>query len=385
MKKILLIVILLFSFLFPFSNAFASSNPFSKPNNFFGIHILSTNELAKSSELVNTSGGDWGYVAIPIQVGDKDIEKWQKFMNDAYDLHLIPILRLATESYHKETSVWRKPTEADILDFANFLNSLHWPIKNRYVILFNEVNRYDKWGGEAPDPARYAEIAEYAADAFKNTNPDFFVILGGLDNAAPNMPNKYIDNLVFLRLMYESRPNVFNKIDAISSHSYPNPNFADNPNDYKTDSVATYKFEARLIDSYTTSRKPIFITETGWNGDVLSPETISTYFTTAFSTIWGKDADRIVAVTPFLLESQNGQYDKFSFLHNNQFTAFGKTIQKILKVKGKPETTPPPPLLEQKENTVLGVRDFRNALHAKVVINKFDKLVAFYFKSILGI
>jgi hypothetical protein len=384
MKKILLIAILFFSFLNSPSNTFAASNPLSKPNNFFGIHILSTNELAKSSELVNTSGGDWGYVAIPIQVGDKDIEKWQKFMNDAYDLHLIPILRLATESYHKETSVWRKPTEADILDFANFLNSLHWPTKNRYVILFNEVNRYDEWGGEAPDPARYAEIAEYAADVFKSTNSDFYVILGGLDNAAPNMPNKYIDNLVFLRLMHEARPDVFNKIDAFSSHSYPNPNFADSPNTHKADSVVTYRFEASLIDSYTSSKKPIFITETGWNGDVLSSETISSYFTITFSSIWGKDVDRIVAITPFLLESQNGQYDKFSFLHNNQFTSFGKTIQNISKIKGAPETTPPP-LLKQEEIAVLGIRDFRRTPIEKVVVEKFDKLVAFYFKSLFGI
>lgn len=384
MKKVLLIAILFFSFLFSTSNTFAASNPLSKPNNFFGIHILSTNELAKSSELVNTSGGDWGYVAIPIQVGDKDIEKWQKFMNDAYDLRLIPILRLATESYHKETSVWRKPTESDILDFANFLNSLYWPIKNRYVILFNEVNRYDEWGGEAPDPARYAEIAEYAADVFKRTNPDFFVILGGLDNAAPNISNKYIDNLVFLRLMHEARPDVFNKIDAFSSHSYPNPNFADSPNTYKADSVSTYRFEAKLIDSYTSSQKPIFITETGWNGDVLSSETISSYYATTLSSIWGKDADRIVAITPFLLESQNGQYDKFSFMRNNQFTGFGKTIQSLPKIKGEPETTPPP-LLKQEDAVILGIRDFRRTPVEKVVVNKFDKLVAFYFKSILGI
>jgi len=384
MKKILLTFILFLSFLLSISNSYAASNPLSSPNNFFGIHILSTNELVKSSELVNTSGGDWGYVAIPIQVGDKDIEKWQKFMNDAYDLHLIPILRLATESYHKETSVWRKPTEADILDFANFLNSLHWPTKNRYVILFNEVNRYDEWGGDAPDPARYAEIAEYAADVFKSTNPDFFVILGGLDNAAPNMPNKYIDNLVFLRLMHEAQPDVFNKIDAFSSHSYPNPNFADSPNTYKADSVVTYRFEASLIDSYTSSKKPIFITETGWNGDVLSAQTISSYFTTTFSSIWGEDTDRIVAITPFLLESQNGQYDKFSFLQNNQFTSFGKTIQNISKIKGEPETTPPP-LLKQEDATVLGIRDFRKVLPEKVVVKKFDKLVAFYFKSLFGI
>src|SRR3989344_4339022 len=106
-------------------------DPLSVPNNKIGIHILFPDEIEKASELVNSSGGDWGYTVIPIQSSDKDLKKWQ-----------------------------------------NFLDSLEWPTKNRYVIVFNEVNRADEWEGKS-DPADYARLLSYATIVFKSKNPDF--------------------------------------------------------------------------------------------------------------------------------------------------------------------------------------------------------------------
>ena len=65
--------------LFP-ANAYATEYPLNKPNNKVGIHILFDHELPKAAELVNSNSGDWGYVTIPIQVGDKDLGKWQKLV-----------------------------------------------------------------------------------------------------------------------------------------------------------------------------------------------------------------------------------------------------------------------------------------------------------------
>ena len=111
-------------------SANAIVDPLSVPNNKFGVHILFTSELEKARDLINSSGGDWGHVTIPIQAGDKDMEKWQSFMDDVARLHLIPILRIATENHYFDTSVWRKPDGADILDFANFLYSLGFKFIN---------------------------------------------------------------------------------------------------------------------------------------------------------------------------------------------------------------------------------------------------------------
>ena len=145
--------------------AFAIYDPQSQPNNKVGIHILFPDELEKAKELVNSSGGDWGYVTIPIQAHDKDLIKWQDFFDRAKEAHLIPIVRLATDGDYFDKSSWRKPQDEDVVDFANFLNSLNWPVKNRYVVIFNEVNRADEWEGKA-DPREYAQILSYSLTVF---------------------------------------------------------------------------------------------------------------------------------------------------------------------------------------------------------------------------
>ncbi len=53
--------------------AYAIYDPLSVSNNRFGIHILNPSEVEKAAELVNSSGGDWGYVTIPIRANDRDL------------------------------------------------------------------------------------------------------------------------------------------------------------------------------------------------------------------------------------------------------------------------------------------------------------------------
>ena len=79
MKQLLLIFNLIATFFQYTPVTYAASDPLSMPNNKIGIHILFTSELNEAANLVNTSNGDWGYVLIPIQSGDKDLKKWQSF------------------------------------------------------------------------------------------------------------------------------------------------------------------------------------------------------------------------------------------------------------------------------------------------------------------
>ena len=51
----------------------------SVPNNRVGVHILDPNEINDAAKLINSSGGDWGYVTIPIRSNDRDRDKWLKF------------------------------------------------------------------------------------------------------------------------------------------------------------------------------------------------------------------------------------------------------------------------------------------------------------------
>lgn len=333
------IIFLTFLFLFFFiSNSHAQdSKQEDIKNNKFGVHILFTEELHDAVKLVNSNGGDWGYVTIPIQSGDKNLEKWQKFMDDAKKLHIIPIIRLATEGDYFNTKVWRKPNYSDILDFANFLNSLEWPTKNRYVIIFNEVNRGDEWGGE-PNPYEYAEILSYSVTVFKSKSHDFSILLSGFDNASINVPNTYMNEYYFMREMNVQVPGIFYQIDGIASHSYPNPAFAKPASVQDSQSIATFLYEKRLIQEIGGKDLPVFITETGWSTDKVSDSLAAEYYTEAFSGIW--NSKDVMAVTPFILRANTKPFSVFSLLTPDG----GKTMQyqiieNIKKIKGTPLLT----------------------------------------------
>ncbi len=332
-SRIFLIIFLFSLFLLP-QPASAAENPLAVANNKIGVHILNGSELPQAAQLVNSNGGDWGYVIIPIQSGDKNLAKWQQFMNDCKKYRVIPLIRLATEGDQFNNSVWRKPTPHDIIDFANFLDSLEWPTKNRYVIIFNEVNRGDEWGGYA-NPAEYADLLSFAVSVFKSNTPDFFVISAGMDNAAPEQGTKYINQYNYLKRMNQAVPGIFNQIDGLSSHSYPNPGFSQPPNNRSPMGVGSFAYERALVKSMSPKDLPVFITETGWASDVVPEDIRVRYYQEAFNTVWN---DRgIVAITPFLLQAGAGPFEKFTFITGNGYlTKQYRLIQGIPKIRGIP-------------------------------------------------
>jgi hypothetical protein len=333
LKNICLALILSILILLKPLQSFAIEDPLSLPNNKIGIHILFPSELDEAANLINANGGEWGYVVIPIQAGDRDLAKWQEFMDEAKRKKVIPLIRLATEGDYFNTKVWRKPKEEDILDFANFLTSLSWPVKNRYVIIFNEVNRDDEWGGNA-DPAEYATLLSYAATIFKSRSSDFFIISAGMDNASIN-GNAAINQFTFLSHMQRAIPGIFYQVDGLSSHAYPNPSFSEPPTSLSKTSIMSFQYEQAFVESLVDKKLPIFITETGWSNERLSEETRATYYQQAFNGVW-KDPS-IVTIAPFLLRATGGPFEKFSFLKNDNLkTKQYEAIENAEKQKGKP-------------------------------------------------
>ncbi|HVF69227.1 MAG TPA: hypothetical protein VNA13_01535 [Xanthomonadales bacterium] len=324
----------IFLFLFLPHTAYAIEHPLSVPNNKVGVHILFPEEVEDAAKLINTNGGDYGYVTIAIQSGDKDLEKWQSFLDKCKKLHIIPIIRLATEGNYFNTAVWRKPIDYDIVDFANFFDSLNWPYKNRYIVVYNEVNRGDEWGGVL-DPSEYARTLSFAVTVFKSKSPDFFMISAGLDNASPNAATKYMNQYNYLQQMNRSVPGIFNQIDGLSSHSYPNPGFSQPPTTNTPMSINSFQYEKALVRTISSKELPIFITETGWSTDVLSDQLAASYYTTAFNTTWTDPG--VVAVTPFLLQGRGGPFQQFSLLgEGRSFSHQYNAIKNLKKVKGRP-------------------------------------------------
>ncbi len=304
-------------FIFLFWLFFTFSGRALADNNKFGIHILEAAEIGKASELVNSKGGDWGYVTIVLRDDDFDKGKWQTFMDECRRKHVIPIVRIATHML--ADGIWVRPEENDLKKWPDFLNSLNWPVKREIVTIFNEPNHIQEWNGELK-PEEYARILSKSIDLFKAKNPDFFVLNAGFDQAAGNGKTT-MDEVLYLRWMQTEVPGVFNKLDGWASHSYPNHGFVGTPVDSGKASIRGYQWElAYLKDLGLNKELPIYITETGWpHAEGLNPSgvfykegQVADFMAQAFD-IWETD-DRVQAVTPFVLNFPEEPFDHFSWL-----------------------------------------------------------------------
>src|SRR3972149_8758847 len=95
--KIMIAIISLILALFAFAKPiYAMYDPVSVPNNKYGIHIVDTNDIFDLPPLVNSSGGDWGYVTLVLSDAERDPDRWQNIFDHLRRLLLIPIIRLAT-------------------------------------------------------------------------------------------------------------------------------------------------------------------------------------------------------------------------------------------------------------------------------------------------
>ncbi|OGH07372.1 MAG: hypothetical protein A2171_02625 [Candidatus Levybacteria bacterium RBG_13_35_9] len=377
----LLIYILVFVLFVSFSkSAFAVYDPITFQNNKYGIHILFPEEIGEAAHLINSSGGDWGYVTIPIRASDKNLEKWQKFMDDCARLHVIPLVRIATEGDYFTEGSWEIPSNYYIIDFANFLNSLNWPTKNRYVIIFNETNRGDEWGG-IPDPREYAKILDYAVETFKQRSDKFFIIMGGLDNASVDIYLKSVNQFNYMRQMDEEIPGIFGKIDGLAVHAYPNPAFSSSPYYLGVNGIFSFNYEQDLVKELTGKKLPIFITETGWSSDSISLETQSNYYKQAFSNAWNDE--NIVAVTPFIFQSEQGPFRQFSFIKDNKKTTLYESYLNFSKIKGQPQIEPQT-LQTVVKSVVLKTKFFSDEL-TKNLYNIVNTRAKNFFKWLLNI
>lgn len=324
----LLVLTLLFSL--P-ARVYATYDPLSVPNNRFGIHVQSENDLSDAVSLVNSSGGDWGYVTLVIAEGERSHARWQKVFDEMRRKHLIPIVRLATKV---KNGNWVTPEKEEINNWITFLNSINWVVKNRYVIIGNEPNHAKEWGGKvAPD--EYADYLQEFSAKLKAASEDFFVMPGGLDASAPNSAGT-MDETKFIGLMLKKFPNLFDNIDGWVSHSYPNPAFSGAATDKGRGTVRTFDWELSYLRGLgITKTLPVFITETGWSNKNLTESEIGERLVFAFKNVW--DDGRIAAVTPFILNYTEPPFDEFSWKKKDgDFYSFFNQIVEIQKSKGEP-------------------------------------------------
>jgi hypothetical protein len=309
----------------------AENNPTSVSNNKFGIHISNENELKDAADLVNSSGGDWGYVTFVITEAERNHDRWQQTFDQMRSLHLIPIVRIATKM---NGDSWDIPNDAEMNNWIAFLNSLNWVIQDRYVIIGNEPNHSKEWGGKI-DPAGYSTYLSAFAQKFHHASGDFFVLPAGLDASAKNTKDT-MDETVFIKKMLGSEPALFDNLDGWTSHSYPNPDFAGAVTDTGRGSVYTFDWELNYLRSLEITKDlPVFITETGWSNQKVDPAKIGEMYDYAFKNVWNDK--RVVAVTPFILNYPESPFSEFSWKKKDgSVYPYYDMYKNIPKVEGSP-------------------------------------------------
>jgi hypothetical protein len=289
--------------------------------NIFGLHLTQTADLDSAKNIINSNGGDWGYVTLVIRTDQLDVNTWQEFFDNCRKHHIIPIIRLATIM---ENNYWVTPSESDIDKLANLLNSLNWPILPKYIIPFNEINHAKEWGGEI-DLKKFTDIFIYTSKKFKSLDPNFYILSSALDLAASEtLPQTKSAKNVYQEI-YSYNPQYFESFDALASHSYPNHGYVGTPNDTGQHSIRGYQWELDFIKKLGVNKTyPVFITETGWphregvkkNDQYYTVKTTVDLYKKALE-IWQQDS-RVMAVTPFIYNYSQAPFDHFSWLDQNE-------------------------------------------------------------------
>ena len=312
-----------------------SLSPYFGLNNKFGIYIFSdVDEINLASNLVNSNGGDWGYVLMPYYVRDYNKGRWQEVFRNLCQKHLIPIIQL--------TALEETPTAEDIFKSAQFLNSLYWPAKTKIISAYNETNDKKFWGGKI-DPKYYSQVLNSTIETFKGLDPNFFILNGAFNASARSGPD-YLDEKEYLVEMNREVPGIFAKLDGWASHPYPQPDFKGELDTDGRDGIRAYSWEMDLLKNlFGIENLPVFITETGWaheEGEKTQPsylkaENVAELLKKAYEEVWLPDK-RVVAVTPFILKMKEA--DNFSWLDNsgNPYPQF-EVVKEMDKLPGFPD------------------------------------------------
>lgn len=287
--------------------------------------------MKKAAELVNSTGGDWGYVTLVIREDDRDSKKWQKFFDELRINHLIPIVRVASKITEK--GEWKKLNIDEIDGWVGFFDSLNWVVKNRYIIVGNEVNLAHEWEGKA-SPKEHSDYLIKISKSLKASSEDYFIMASPFESKTKTGDGN-LDEIEYIEKMLNYSPRIFDYIDGWASHSYPYKPLTEEEDLRST--LKHYQWEMQTLRKLGVDKNfPIFITETGWaRGFDTSQAELIEEVKKANTEVWSDE--KIVAITPFILSYIGRPFENYSWTdENGEFYEFAKFYQSIPKNKGKP-------------------------------------------------
>ena len=314
----------------------SSRSTISTGNNIIGLNVARLRRdryVSAAADLVNTNGGDWGYLTVVFTAEERDSQTGEQLLRElldrCYEYHLQPIIRVATH-FDVDAETWSRPEPDDAERWRSFLERGKWPTAKVWVIAGNEPNLGREWGGEV-DSAGYAAYLDHFINVFSDSDR-FMIANGPLDASNTSEMPKMQDAYEFLVGMDAAVPGIFARLHGWASNPYMVPHQG-----------PELRYTHRAYESeldFIGRDMPVLITEAGHlnTGD---EKEIAAFYEGAFRD-WTADS-RVVAVTPLFWHPDRGVYWMFDFDKDSKVIEKSPTydlIQRLPRGRGSPAYAP---------------------------------------------
>ena len=235
----------------------------------YGMHVA----VAEHMPLVRAAGFTHAkaYLSWANSEPDKGRYQWHysPFSGDAYNIAvnaqrsgLKLIVRVDTPPDWAAPGTGNRPPE-NLSDFADFMAALAGYLRGWVLAyeIYNEPNLNREWGGQPPDPERYAAMLRAVYPAIKSADPDVLVISAGMATTSGDGGATSMNDLEFIRRMYLAGAKGY--FDVLGSHPYA---FGSSPELERDDGIADFlrPEEQRAVMLEFGDDSPIWATEFGW-------------------------------------------------------------------------------------------------------------------------
>lgn len=173
---------------------------------------------------------------------------------------------------------WARPAKSSdryldpehYVDYADYVVAFlkrYRPQGVRHVIIWNEPNLAFEWGQRPPDPGAYAALLKVVYPRVKAAVPDAVVIAGAL-SPGPDLGAgaERIGDVRYQASLYDAGAAPFFDMWAVHTYGYKYPHdAAPDPSEVNFRRVEVIH---DLMARFGDGRKPIIITEGGWNDNL---------------------------------------------------------------------------------------------------------------------
>jgi hypothetical protein len=305
-------------------------------NNPVGINVARLAQerfVGATGNLVNTNGGDWGYITITWTVEDRDSPQsdWilQQFLDRCFEYHLNPIIRVGT--WHDTGKAeWERPNDDEPRKWRAFFERGRWGSDTVYVIVGNEPNLGFEWGGQV-DAEGYARYLAHFMDVFADQER-FKIVNAPLDASNWTEIPRMLDAYEFIEAMRSAVPDIYDRLPAWASNPYRVPSAGE---------ALRYTHRAYEAELAAIGRDmPVIITESGLM-EVEDETLTADFFEQAFKH-WLADR-RVLAATPLFWNPHTNRFWMFTPNSDGSVRLMSETYRRIRnlpKPAGSPKFKP---------------------------------------------